>query len=636
MTAPQPPRMPEYLDLELEIGEGRGRQYPVAVVRSPAGEARDTMHFPFDRLALDGHLKTLELALLRSSTRSRRLGSADAQGVQAFGQALLDNLLTGPLRTSYEGSLMQAKQSGQRLRLRLRVQDPELAALPWEFLFDARQGEYLALSRGLSIVRYVELPSPVASLSITPPLRILAMASGPSDLASLDATNEKQRMAAAVSSLVEAGLVEVTWLESGTWRELQRAMRAGPWHIFHFIGHGGFSATADEGVLALVGDDGKAQFLSATDVGRLLADHPSLRLVVLNSCQGAEGSRTDLHSSTATSLVQRGIPAVIAMQYEITDDAAIEFSRTLYEALADELPVDAAVTEARIAVSVALRGSLEWGTPVLLMRATEGALFRLGAQRARRRRAVTGSIPVVRPAAADAAVAALSSAAPAAPTRDAAAIERPAPESAPAIPLTGAATPLGATADPSRVTRRPGTVLLVALAAGFAALVLGAAGLLIARSGRSSSVPRGAVPGIAASTMPSTTVSIASPAAAASIAPPTAPGTAHSPTAAPAATLAQVPCALEPSTRSVNSNVAATLTFSNQTAGPIDIYWLNYTGTRELYFTLPPGATAARTQPTYVNNAWLAADTAGNCLAIFEPVAGANTAVVTQRLAPPR
>jgi hypothetical protein len=35
-----------YLDFELEIGPGRGQEYPISVVRSPAGEARETMRFP--------------------------------------------------------------------------------------------------------------------------------------------------------------------------------------------------------------------------------------------------------------------------------------------------------------------------------------------------------------------------------------------------------------------------------------------------------------------------------------------------------------------------------------------------------------------------------------------------------------
>jgi WD40 repeat protein len=75
--------------------------------------------------------------------------------------------------------------------------------------------------------------------------------------------------------------------------------------------------------------------------------------------------------------VRRGIPAVLAMQYEITDRAAIEFARAFYEALADGLPVDAAVAEARIAVSLGVTNTVEWGTPVLYMRSPDGVLFRM-------------------------------------------------------------------------------------------------------------------------------------------------------------------------------------------------------------------------------------------------------------------
>jgi hypothetical protein len=117
--------------------------------------------------------------------------------------------------------------------------------------------------------------------------------------------------------------------------------------------------------------------LSATQLGRLLADHRSLRLAGLNACEGARGSDRDVFSSTAAILVRRGIPAVLAMQYEITDRAAIEFARTFYEALADAMPVDAAVAEARKAISLAVANAVEWGTPVLYMHSPDGVLFRL-------------------------------------------------------------------------------------------------------------------------------------------------------------------------------------------------------------------------------------------------------------------
>src|SRR5207249_1432886 len=90
---------------------------------------------------------------------------------------------------------------------------------------------------------------------------------------------------------------------------------------------------------------------------------------------GAKGSETDVVSSTASTLIRRGVPAVIAMQYEISATAAIEFARSLYEALADGVPVDAAVVEARKAITFADAGSVEWGTPVLHMRSPDGVLF---------------------------------------------------------------------------------------------------------------------------------------------------------------------------------------------------------------------------------------------------------------------
>jgi TIR domain/CHAT domain len=112
-------------------------------------------------------------------------------------------------------------------------------------------------------------------------------------------------------------------------------------------------------------------------MGRLLADHRPLRLVVLNSCEGARGSARDIFSSTSATLVRRGIPAVLAMQYEITDRAAIEFSRAFYDALADGLPVDTSVSEARKAISLGMENTVEWGAPVLYMHSPDGNLFDL-------------------------------------------------------------------------------------------------------------------------------------------------------------------------------------------------------------------------------------------------------------------
>src|SRR3954451_11025375 len=62
------------------------------------------------------------------------------------------------------------------------------------------------------------------------------------------------------------------------------------------------------------------------------------------------------------------------MQFEITDRAAIVFAGEFYSALADGLPVDSSVAEARKAI-YADQNDIEWATPVLFMRVADGRLF---------------------------------------------------------------------------------------------------------------------------------------------------------------------------------------------------------------------------------------------------------------------
>jgi hypothetical protein len=365
----------DYLNFDVSIIGSLAAVYPVSVLNSPAGEPRGALTLPFTGLELQNRLQAIEIAILKSSGGRRRVLAPEDRAVQEFGQAMFDALISGDVRSSFDVSRSLAQREGKGLRVRLRIEPPELAVLPWEFLYDSRQGEFLCLSVFTPVVRYLDLPGSVAPVEVSPPLRVLAMAATPEDQAPLNVERERRRVTAALEPLQRDGKVEVTWLESQTWRGLQRAMRQGPWHIFHFVGHGRFDPERDEGFIELADEAGRSAPLTATQLGRVLADHPTLRLVQLNACEGARGSSQDIFSGTASILVRRGIPAVLAMQYEISDVAAVEFSRSFYEALADGLPVDAACAEARKAISLSRPMTLEWGTPVLCMRTPDGTLF---------------------------------------------------------------------------------------------------------------------------------------------------------------------------------------------------------------------------------------------------------------------
>ncbi len=368
----------QYLDFEIDVTGGDQGSYTVNV-RSPAGEATSSMRFPFDQPTLTNRLQALQIALLRSSVTRRRIASPESRTVQEFGQELWTALFAGDVLSRYEASRQEAKHQEAGVRIKFRCDDPQLASLPWEYLFDPIRGDFVALSAGTPLVRYIPLPESMPPLRVTPPIRILAIGVSPSDLDGLDIERERSRLTAALAPLQGKGIVELEWIPGQTWSDMQEALWQGPWHILHFVGHGGFDENRQEGIVAFARPDGKADYKRATSVGRVLGDHEPLRLAVLNACESGRTDATDLFSSTAGTLVRKGTPAVVAMQYEITDDAAIELSRSFYGAVARGIPVDTALTEARKGLATSFEDTLEWGTPVLYLQAPDGVLFDIAA-----------------------------------------------------------------------------------------------------------------------------------------------------------------------------------------------------------------------------------------------------------------
>jgi hypothetical protein len=350
----------EYLDFAIEMGVGDGFTYPIDVVMSPAGPRHGILHLEPDILG----------------PQNRPAPGARIGDVEAYGSALFELLFAGTVGRCLAVSRQQAESVDRGLRIKLRIDDPVLATLPWELLYDVERRGFLAESRFTPIVRYVDLPRVVRPLLVTPPLRILGVIASPEDRPALNVEKERRQIEGALSDLTRRGLVHVEWLGTGGWEELQQAMRQGPWHVFHFVGHGRFDTELGEGILDFVSQTGDAEALAATKVGRLLLDNSALRVVVLNACEGARSGTDDVFSGTASALVRRGVPAVIAMRDSISDRAAVEFARAFYRAIADE-PIDGALSEARKAIDVGTDSAVEWSTPVLYMSSLDGVLFQV-------------------------------------------------------------------------------------------------------------------------------------------------------------------------------------------------------------------------------------------------------------------
>lgn len=360
----------DYLDFELAIRPD-GDAFVSYVLASPAGEAKHPFRLPFSEEQLEGLI--LRLGQNRSSTSS--VGAEELQAARELGGALFSAVFSGEVLSVLRGSLNAVKsKEGTGLRIKLRLQDaPVLADIPWEFLHDPQLDRFLAQSNRTPIIRYVEIPEIIRPLSVTPPLRILAMVSSPKNARRLDTDRERSLLAGALAPLQERGLVEIEWQEDATMQRLQRSLRPDRnFHVFHFIGHGLYSE--GEGGLVMEDEGEEALVVGAHTIATMLGDHPSLRLAVFNSCEGARNSRVDPFSGVASTVIRQGVPAAVAMQFEITDSAAITFASELYSALAVGMPVDAAVAESRKAV-YGQNNDIEWGTPVLYMRAPDGVLF---------------------------------------------------------------------------------------------------------------------------------------------------------------------------------------------------------------------------------------------------------------------
>ena len=175
------------------------------------------------------------------------------------------------------------------LRLTLYLTDvPELMEVPWEFL---PRGDGFSLTvdfhaRG-ALARSQEVRRP---RKLTLPLRILGMVSGPSGVEKLDVDMERAKLSEALSDLEHSGMVELRWLERATLSELNDAMSApDDVHALHYIGHGAYDKRTEGGILVLENAHGAAHEVTGEELGSLLQDEHSLRLVVLNSCEGAEG-----------------------------------------------------------------------------------------------------------------------------------------------------------------------------------------------------------------------------------------------------------------------------------------------------------------------------------------------------------
>jgi hypothetical protein len=369
----------EYQDFTIEIRSAGEDQFGAAVVDAPC-EERPNISFrsPVKKQALQ--------TLLSSADRFGKDGMDTEISLEQVGKQLHDALFHGELADTFDlcrSSL--AHGQGLRLRLRFRSDDAEadyLAALPWEWLWDARRSVFLATDPSTVVVRDVITGRPWdtgASREIPvveAPVRILAVAAAPTTKHSLNLSQEIEQVVEAVKPLMENGQVQLLLLKENSPEILRRALRDESVHILHFMGHGGYDSESGYGAVLFETADKNEDQVDGIALADCLKSLPDLRLVVLNACKTARYAghlAAPEYSGVASAVVERtGMPAVVAHQHSISDRAAISFSRSFYEQIAAGTSVEEALTELRLEHK---RHTPEWGTPVLFLTTRSGKLF---------------------------------------------------------------------------------------------------------------------------------------------------------------------------------------------------------------------------------------------------------------------
>lgn len=303
-------------------------------------------------------------------------------GERQLGKELYRRLFQAPIAELWAASLahVQARGKGLRLRLGFDLNDKgveEISALPWELLCETTRGEALGLVRHHPLVRQIFAGQPAVPLSSPLPLRILLAAAQPPIVGKeldMELDVEMDDIEAALAELVSASKVEVMRLPATTTSTLRQELLEREIHVVHLMGHGGYSAKDWLGWVTLLDEEGERKRVSGEQLAMIVKSHPSLRLVILNACLTARhgARRPDAYQGVASAILERtGIPAVVAHQRPVDNDAANRMSEILYRRLAENDPLEAAITEVRMEL---WPQDPDWSTPVLFLNSPDGRL----------------------------------------------------------------------------------------------------------------------------------------------------------------------------------------------------------------------------------------------------------------------
>jgi CheY-like chemotaxis protein len=355
--SPSSPKLiDEYVDFELVIDK-------FGMIHAHSNQGDSTAVIKKDWL----NLAKLTLALIDVNQTNEGL-------IKEFGKLLYSKIFPDAIHTHFYQTQAVAQVRGQNIRIRLTIQDEELASFPLEFAYIEDVGNWLSTNPKTAFSRYINVPMP-RNRPPRPagPLHLLVIISAPSNLTGFDEDAWEERVTQALEIPLRDEEITIEVIRHATIEEINRALLRRKPDIIQFIGHGTYKN--GRGYLALVDHlTDKAELMNDEQFSTLLlGSDDQLGLVCLTACESAKGNE---FFGLAPKIVQKGVPAVIAMQYSVQISSAAIFLENFYQALASHKPIDWAMQAGRRAIAKK-KGyeNREFATPVLFMRAKDGNIF---------------------------------------------------------------------------------------------------------------------------------------------------------------------------------------------------------------------------------------------------------------------
>ncbi len=377
----------ENLDLQVEVHR-LGNHY-VAITKDGLGHQilRNEFHYQATNLTYLGPLWLIDQEKLVPEEQGRlgRLLKGNSLQTQATirGQRLFQHLfgdgrvLKNHLTQHRDQKYRQSAKGDNweqtcRLILSFSPDAASLERLPWEYLHDSEQ--FPCLDGYLTLSRWPLDVAPLATTATSLPLRLLLIVAAPKDQVALDVEVELGIVQDALESFIRSGTVEVDLLPEPTPSALLEALRAKPYDIVHFIGHGIYHLPQHQGYLCFEDELGRTSLVSGTQLPRFI-EEAMPNLFITSACQAAQVGVLDAFQSVAYDLLHHACPGILAIPAKLSASSAIAFYRSIFGELVKGEAVSTGLLKGRWALRDAGQQTNkderreDWGLPVFYQRA---------------------------------------------------------------------------------------------------------------------------------------------------------------------------------------------------------------------------------------------------------------------------